>query len=110
MIAYKMRHRVDIEELIVSIDSDDGAQTESWEKLEKNVPASINPLSGRELIAANAVQSSINTRIVIRYREDLKPSMRVINQNIIYNIKAIIPDPTLRHHITLMCESGLNDG
>lgn len=110
MLAYKMRHRVTIQELQVLVDSNDGSQSEMWVILATKVPASIHPLSGKEFLAASAVQSTVNTRITIRYRDDLKPSMRVIHEGILYNIKAIIPDPTLRHHITLLCESGANDG
>jgi SPP1 family predicted phage head-tail adaptor len=110
MLAYKLRHRVIIEELLVFINSDDGSQDEMWAAIDSKVPASINPLSGKEFIAAAGNQSQINTRIIIRNRNDLKASMRILHEGVIYNIKAIIPDPTLRHHVTLLCESGVNDG
>ena len=36
--------------------------------------------------------------------------MRVTHDGKAYNIRAVLPDPTLRRHLTLMCESGVNHG
>jgi hypothetical protein len=33
-----------------------------------------------------------------------------LHDGLAYNIKAVLPDPTLRRYLTLMCESGVNDG
>jgi len=104
MLAHRLRHRVQIHSLTVSIDSDTGAQTETWGVVDGSVPAEILPLNGRELIAAQAIQSAINSKIIIRHRSDLTESMRLVNDSIIYDIKAILPDPTLRRYLVLMCE------
>lgn len=113
MRAGTLRHRVDIEAFGVTLDSD-GAQVEGWTSIldsdEPLLPAEIVPLSGREFIAAQAVQAGVTTRITIRWRPDVKPSMRVVHGADLYNIKAVLPDPTLRTHLTLMCETGVNDG
>lgn len=113
MRAGALRHRVDIEAFGVTLDSD-GAQVEGWTSIldsdEPRLPAEIVPLSGREFIAAQAVQAGVTTRITIRWRDDVKASMRVVHDGDLYNIKAVLPDPTLRVHLTLMCETGVNDG
>lgn len=113
MRAGALRHRVDIEEFGVALDSE-GAQVEEWNSIlssdEPLLPAEIVPLSGREFVAAQAVQAGVTTRITIRWRSDVKPSMRVVHDGGIYNIRAVLPDPTLRVHLTLMCETGVNEG
>lgn len=113
MRAGVLRHRVDIEEFGVTLDSN-GAQVEAWDSIltsdEPLLPAEIVPLSGREFVAAQAVQAGVTTRITIRWRADVKPAMRVVHDGDLYNIKAVLPDPTLRTHLTLMCETGVNAG
>lgn len=107
----RLRHRIQFQELIVELDSD-GAQEETWVDIfPALIPADIMALSGKSLIAAQAVQSKINTRIVIRHRPGLKESMRVIHRGLIYNIEAIIPDPDSGiHYLSLQCSSGVNSG
>jgi SPP1 family predicted phage head-tail adaptor len=110
MEAGRLRHRITIDELIVDINSD-GAQVEQWWTAHRMVPAEISPLSGRELIAAQAVQSKVSTRIVIRYRPGIMPSMRVAHRGTVYNVQAVICDPASGiEWITLLCTSGVDDG
>ncbi len=107
----RLRHRIQFQELIVELDSD-GAQEETWQDIfPALIPADIVALSGRSLIAAQAVQSKVNTRIVIRHRPGLKESMRVIHRGQIFNIEAILPDPNSGiRYLTLLVSSGVNDG
>jgi SPP1 family predicted phage head-tail adaptor len=111
MIAYKLRNRIDIQELNYAIDSNTGARIESWVSiLNKLEPASITPMSGKEFIAAQSIQSGISTRIVIRKIDGIRPSMRIVHQGVYYNILAILPDSTLTDYLTFLCDSGFNDG
>lgn len=109
MLSAKLRHRVDIEQLTITRDEWGGA-IETWTKLATAMPAAIVPLSGKEFVAAGAIQASVDTRITIRYLAGVKPAMRIINGSNKYNIIAILPDPTLLRHLTLMCVTGVNDG
>jgi len=111
IIAYKLRHRIDIQELTYAVDSNTGARVANWVSvLDRNEPASIVPLSGKEFIAAQSVQAGISTRVTIRKRDGLKPAMRIVHNGTFYNILAILPDPTLERHLTILCDSGFNDG
>ena len=114
MIAPRLRHRVDIEVFDISQDSITGAMDEDWTSIlardEELIAAEIYPMSGREFIAAASVQAGVNTKITIRYRSDVQPKMRVVHGTDYYNIKAVLPDPTLRRHLTLLCETGVNEG
>lgn len=110
MIAYKLRHRVEIQALSHNIDANTGARGDVWTTFVANEPASIAPLSGREFVAAQAVQAGMSTRITIRKRDGILPSMRVVHNQTIYNVLAVLPDVSLERHLTLLCDSGVNDG
>jgi SPP1 family predicted phage head-tail adaptor len=111
ILSTRLRHRVDFEELTTEQDSETGAVSEVWMPILTDVPADIIPLSGREFIAAQSIQSGITARIVCRYPlPGVKPSGRIKHGDDIYNIKVILPDRTLRRHLSIMCESGVNDG
>lgn len=109
--AGRLRHRVSIEALVIGLDTD-GATEEQWvDQFGKLLPAEIVALSGRELIAAQAVQSRVATRIRMRWREGIEPSMRVVHRGLAYNVEAVLPDPDSgRRWITLNCSSGVNAG
>jgi len=106
--AGRLRHRVSIEALVSDLDTD-GATVEEWvPQFGRLLPAEIVALSGRELIAAQAVQSKVATRIRIRWRAGVVPSMRVVHRDTAYNIEAIVPDPDSgRRWLTLHCTSGV---
>lgn len=106
-----LRHRVTFEELVTEHDSN-GATVEAWSPVyAQPLSAAIEPLSGRELIAAQAVQSEITTRLRLRGRPGLKPAMRAVHRGTVYNILAVVPDPESgAGWLTLMCASGVNQG
>lgn len=109
--AGRLTKRILIEALVVSLDSD-GDQVETWYPLAPQLlSAEVSPLSGREIIAAAAVQSKVTTRIVIRFRPGIKASMRATHRGTIYNIEAVIPDNASgKRWLTLLCSSGVNEG
>lgn len=109
MQAGRLRHRVNIEQVTETRDADGGVVT-SWATLHSKVPAEIVPLSGREFVAAQAAQAGITARLTIRYMAGITPKMRVVHGSDIYNIEAVLPDPTLRRHLTLMVSTGVNNG
>jgi len=107
MLAPRLRHRVDIKNFSTTQDSTTGAVTDTWANFKTSVPAEIYPLSGREFIASQSTQAGVNTKITVRYQAGIEPRMRVVHGSDIYNIKAVLPDPSLRHYLTLMCEVGV---
>ena len=102
-IAHRLRHRITIERKTTGADAW-GQPVEAWETAAV-VPAEVWPLSGREFVAAQATQAGVTTKITIRYQAGIDPEMRVLHDGKTYNIRAVLPDPTARRHITLMCES-----
>ena len=59
--------------------------------------------SGLETIKANASASVVKASIRIRYRTDVKPSMRVVKGSDVYDIEAVLPDQG-RVYCDLVCE------
>lgn len=97
-----MRHSVTIEEQTKTQDST-GSIVVSWSEFAA-VRAAIEPISGREFFSASQVQSSVTTRIRIRYLADVTPKMRVIHGSDTYDIEAVLPDARSgRHQMDLMC-------
>lgn len=112
MLAQRLRHRVDIQERTEEQDSNTGAVAEAWVSILGGTlePAEVIAMSGREFLAAAAVQAAVTTKITIRYRADVQPAMRVVHGAALYDIQAVLPDPTMRKHLMLMCEQGVNRG
>ena len=108
-----LRHRIAIQEQVEEQDSDTGEITHTWMTVSGmgNVPAEIVPLSAKEFIAAQATQSEIVARIVIRYRDGIDATMRAVHNGTVYNIRGVLPDPRSgREWLTLPVSAGLSDG
>lgn len=67
------------------------------------VYASVMPLKGRELWEAQAAQSLIDHRVVIRYRAGVRRNMRVVFGNRIFDILYIIDKGERHEWLQLMC-------
>jgi len=108
------RHWLTFESPETELDSD-GAQVSIWVPafpINHRMPCQVVALSGRELIAAQASQSRVTTRIVTQYRSGFNASMRArYGQGEVFNIEAVIPDPESRNrYVTLLASSGVNEG
>jgi SPP1 family predicted phage head-tail adaptor len=107
--AGRLRHRVQIDEL-QNITNSFGETDPTWVPFAERW-AAVEPLSGREFLAAEQTQSEVSVRITIRYTEGLRPSMRVIHRGQRYDIKAILADKESGiDYQTLMCAVGVNEG
>lgn len=107
------RHWLTFESRADVVDSDGAVSTEWVPAFEIStvMPCEVVALSGRELIAAQAVQSRVTTRIGVQYRPGFDASMRAILGETVFNVEAVIPDPDSRiRSVTLLCSSGVNEG
>jgi SPP1 family predicted phage head-tail adaptor len=104
----RLRHRVTIEEQIQSVDSS-GFPVQDWEPI-GSFWASVEPMSVRDLLASQQVQSEVRGRMVMRYNSRVIPSMRVVHKNTIYNILGVQPDPDSGvEWMTLSVSAGLQE-
>ena len=65
--------------------------------------AAVEPLVGREYIAAAAVQSEVTTRIRLRYRPGITSADRVSHEGREYNIVSVIDHRSDHRELVLMC-------
>lgn len=109
--AGRLRHRIDIQSKQQSQDPVTGEITEAWVTVWPNVPAAIEPLSAREFIAAQAVQSQVVARITIRYRDGLDASMRILHKGKVYNPAGFLADKDSGlEYLTIPVTQGVNQG
>lgn len=109
MVAGKLRHRVTIQSKSHTVD-DYGGPVETWADV-ATVSASIEPLNGRELIAAQAVNSETTGKIRIRYIEGITAAHRIVFGSRYYNITAPpINFEERNRELILMVSEGLNEG
>lgn len=103
-----LRHRVNIERRVNSQDPETGAVTPAWVPVARDVAAAIEPLSVREFIAGQAMQSEVTTRIVIRYRAGLDASMRIKHGKMIYLPAGFLADKDSgKEYLTIPCSVGV---
>jgi SPP1 family predicted phage head-tail adaptor len=109
MRAGKLRHHVTLQRAEFSQDPVTGEVTPSWVEVAK-VWAAIEPLSGREFIAAAASQSEVTARVVIRYRPGVTSAMRLLHRGKLYNIQGVLADvDSGLDYLTLPCSEGVGD-
>lgn len=112
------RRRVDIQQQVETQDTT-GSVTPTWKTIWPDVPCSITQFQGRghETMAAQQVQADVEWKIAFRWRPALDASMRCVEyldaartQTALYNVEAVLPDPTNRREITLLCRTRLAEG
>jgi SPP1 family predicted phage head-tail adaptor len=108
--AGKLRHRVQIQEQVVVQDSA-GAIVVSWQDFGSAMWAEIAPLSAREFVQSASDQNRVTARITVRYRDGIRPSMRVVHGSKFYNITGVLPDvDSGLEYLTLPVTTGVNNG
>lgn len=111
--AGKLRSRVDIQQRVETQDPVTGAMVLTWEDEWTGIPAAIDDLSQRDMIAAQAMQSTVSSRITLRYFAGLTSQHRIIDHDgIIYTIEGppIRDKDTRREFMTLSVSVGPSDG
>lgn len=113
MQAGKLRHRIDIEEFTQVRDPNTGEFAEpAWVAKWPKCPARVEPLSARDLVAAKEAQSEATARMVIRYRPDVLPTMRIIYRGQVYSIEGppLEDDKSGQEYLTILVSKGVKDG
>lgn len=104
-----LKHWVTLQQLARSLDAS-GNTVEAWTDF-ASVWAEVAPLSAREFVAGQAVQSGVNTRVTIRYLAGVRANMRVVHDGRYFNIEGVLSDTASgRDYLTLPCTEGVNDG
>lgn len=114
MKAGRLRHWLTFQRDFGGLDSD-GAWEPAWLDAfgaRSRMPCQIENLQGRELLAAQAMNSKVTCRITVRYRPGFEASLRAVAPDgSVYNIEAVLPDnSTGRSSLILLASTGVNEG
>lgn len=104
----KLKHRITIQEYqVLGQDILTGDIVSDW--VTRYITwACITGVSGKEFLSSNAEQAATTYRITLRWVK-IHPAMRIVFDDEIFNIKAILPDND-RGFLTVMAEKGVNNG
>jgi SPP1 family predicted phage head-tail adaptor len=108
MRAGDLRHRVTIQNKGTPARNTAGEEVITWTE-EATVWGSIEPLRGREFLEQQREGGEVTTRIRIRHRDGLTPSMRAVWGSHTYDILSVIEVQGRQREIHLMCRE-LVDG
>lgn len=99
MRAGQLRHRVTIQEL-AEVPNTYGEIPQLWQNAEE-CWASIEPLAGRELFAAQQVRPEVTHRITMRHRQ-ISPKNRIMFENRVFNIESVMNKDERNVMLTIM--------
>ena len=106
----RLRHKIRIERLQSTQNPSTGSITKKWVTFAITW-AEIVPLSAKEFMNSQAMQSKITGRITIRFMRGLNAEMRIRHGRQIFNIEGILPDnKTGQEWLTIPYSEGVNDG
>lgn len=93
----------------------DGNLVETWADafaVNTRMPCTVEPMTGRELTAAGAVQSRATVKISSRWRPGFAPKWRATDEfGVRYNIEAVLTVRTRGvRHVVMHCSTGPDDG
>lgn len=104
----QLNRRVTIQQRSAVI-GDFGQQSTYWSDV-CTVWAHVAPLTGRELVNAQARFSEVTYRVTILYRKGITAAMRVLFEDLTLNVGAVIDPDTEHVSLQLLCSEGLNEG
>ncbi|HWR36374.1 MAG TPA: phage head closure protein [Clostridia bacterium] len=92
MQAGKLRHRITIQRRPLTKDSA-GQRTGPWEDVFIDLPAEVRDLAGRELVSAQEIHAEVTGAIFLRgfegWRSQIKPDMRVVSGERIFDVRSV---------------------
>lgn len=112
MRAGRLRHRIKFQAKTgTPVPDGYGGSTIPWVDFATKIPAAIEPLSGRELLAAQAVQNETSHKVTLRYQPGITAAMRVVFGSRVFAITAPPLNKDERNReLTLLCSEGLSQG
>jgi SPP1 family predicted phage head-tail adaptor len=97
----RLRHRLALEAASRTPDGGGGA-SETWTTVAE-VWAGITPTSGTEAVDADALTGRVSHEIVLRYRPDVAPVMRLRSATRLFEIAAVIDVDERRRWLKCLC-------
>lgn len=105
----KLDKRVQFERRITTKDAA-GQRSAGWEPLGVPRWAAIEPIGGREILAASQVVGEVTHRVRCRYFEGLTAANRLVYRGRVFDIQHAINQRERGVEIELLCKEGLTNG
>lgn len=103
MKAGQLDQRVTVERFTATYD-ELGQPIETWAPL-FSCWAAVEPLTGREYLAAAAAVSEVTAKIRMRFRPWMTSQDRVIHGGTVYQIESVIDVRSANRELVLMCKA-----
>jgi len=103
MKAGQLDQRISVERLVEGYD-ELGQPINTWLPIVQTW-AHVQPLVGREYIAAGALLSEVTARVRMRYRPGITAADRVIHNGKVYGITSVADVHSSRRELQLMCKA-----
>ncbi len=97
----RLRHRLWLERVDRTADGGGGAE-ESWIKL-ADIWAEIRPVGGSEIYDSDALVGRTSHEIIVRFRPDVSPTMRLSSETRRFEISAVIDIDERRRWLKCLC-------
>ena len=101
----QLDQRISVERLSGGVDELGQPLPDTWAPL-FTCWAAVEPLAGREYLAAAALVSEVTARIRMRYRPWMTSQDRVIHNGAVYQIQSVIDVRSENRELHLMCKAG----
>lgn len=108
MNAGALRNQISIETKTISTDAY-GGTVETWNDI-CAAWAAIEPLQGRELVSAQAVNAETTVKITMRYRSGMTTDKRIVHAGKYYNVLSVLDVENRHQQLICLCSEGLNEG
>jgi SPP1 family predicted phage head-tail adaptor len=109
MRAGQLRHLVTVQSRSTTPDTY-GEPAQTWSSLYADQPASIEPLSGRELLNAQAIQSDVTHRLRMRYVSGVETKHRILFGSRVFDIRAVRNVDERGIELEILCTEGASAG
>lgn len=86
-----------------------GHQIDTWTTF-ATTRASIEPLSGAQVVAAGAQLGETMVQVVMRWRPGVTASMRARYRDNLYSIVSVLDEYERHRKLSLLCQQGLKRG
>ncbi len=97
----KLRHRVSLQARSRSQDGQ-GGYAESWAEI-ASLWAAIEPLKGYERMKAAQLGTPLTHKVLIRYRQYVTTTQRLVFRNRVFEIKEVINEEEANRWLRLLC-------
>ncbi len=84
-----------------------GQAQDTWVDVAAGIWAGIEPIRGREYFAAGQQQHAVDARVVMRWRADVLPGMRVVDGDNLWEVISVIDVDASGISTELMCVAGI---